>query len=453
MALNGYFGRPGSGKSYSVVEYVIIPALKKGRHVVTNIPLESELLVQVFGGQITQLPLDALEDEKLPELIPHGAVAVIDECWRRWPSGQKVSQAPVGDLQWLKEHRHRVDKAGNAMQVVLVTQDRSDLASWVRKLISHSFEMNKLEEVGLASRFGIKVYKGCPTGERVPSKYVIREAYGTYKPDIYQYYRSATQSEAADLNVGDEKAMDKRSNLFSSWQAIGSMGFIVFAILGGFWLGYGYVMPKLHPERYAEDGSEIVADAEQIPVMPASAPLVNPPPEAFGQQIVPGQGLVQGVPPQPTAPAGPVELPLSGQWRIVGEIRRSDQRREHGWDSQIGYGYSGMDSRDNWAPDMVILTSMFGKRLVTMDQCKRFPDGIQLYCDIDGQRVTSWSGQQAASSIAPTGRDVLAPVTGGGERSDPRPVTGDQRATSTRVTIVEDTSRTSRTLTGKEQAL
>lgn len=69
MSLNGYFGKPGSGKSYSVVEYVVLPALKKGRHVVTNIPLEGELLEQVFGGKVTQLPLDALDDPQLPDLI------------------------------------------------------------------------------------------------------------------------------------------------------------------------------------------------------------------------------------------------------------------------------------------------------------------------------------------------------------------------------------------------
>ncbi|WP_276575318.1 zonular occludens toxin domain-containing protein [Pseudomonas tohonis] len=445
MALNGYFGRPGSGKSYSVVEYVIIPALKKGRHVVTNIPLESDLLVQVFGGQVTQLPLDALDDEKLPELVPHGSVAVIDECWRRWPSGQKVSQAPVGDLQWLKEHRHRVDKSGNAMQVVLVTQDRADLAAWVRKLIAHSFEMNKLEEVGMSNRFGIKVYKGCPTGEHVPSKYVIREAYGTYKPDIYQYYRSATQSEASDLNVGDEKAMDKRSNLFGSGQALFLMSFIVFAIVGGLYLGYGYVEPKMNGAKHA-------AQADEMPVVTA---VTNPPPEAFGQQLVPGQGLVQ-TPQAPHQPARPAEPPLSGLWRVVGEIRRSDQRRNQGWDSEVGYGLSeAPGDSSKWLPDLVILGSLFGQRLVTMDNCKRFPDGIQLYCDIDGERVTSWSGQQSASKIAPTGRDVVAPVTGGGERSDPRPVTGatDVVRPASRITVVQDSSRTERTLIDKEQQL
>jgi len=38
MAIDAYTGMPGHGKSYGVVEHVIIPSLKQGRHVVTNTP-------------------------------------------------------------------------------------------------------------------------------------------------------------------------------------------------------------------------------------------------------------------------------------------------------------------------------------------------------------------------------------------------------------------------------
>ena len=38
MSIVGYSGLPGSGKSYGVVENVVIPALEAGRHIITNIP-------------------------------------------------------------------------------------------------------------------------------------------------------------------------------------------------------------------------------------------------------------------------------------------------------------------------------------------------------------------------------------------------------------------------------
>lgn len=440
MALNGYFGKPGSGKSYSVVEYVVIPALKKGRHVVTNIPLEEDLLTQVFGGRITQLPLDALDDPNLPEQIPHGAVAVIDECWRRWPSGQKVNNASQDDLQWLKEHRHRVDSEGNAMQVVLVTQDPADLASWVRKLVAHSFHMHKLEEVGAAKRFGIKVYKGCPTGERIPAKLLIREAYGTYKPEIYQYYRSATQSQT--LDVGDEKAMDRRTSIWSSGQMLLILAFVPLALVGGGYLGYNYLASKLSPE--------VVDTAPELESSVSALPITNPWPEG----MVPGPGTV----PQPAAQVVPVaaavsaDPPLSGLWRVSGFIHRSHQRRETHWDSVAGYNppdYVDPQSSENWAPDLVLLRSMFGTRRVTMDQCKFYPDGVQVYCDVDGERVTAWSGQQSASTVAPSIGGSGGGVAPSGEQSDPSGATPAAQTPHqpVRVTVVEDTSRTPRTLT------
>ncbi|OPE03923.1 zonular occludens toxin domain-containing protein, partial [Pseudomonas aeruginosa] len=78
-------GKPGHGKSYGVVEHVIIPSLKQDRHVVTNIPLEVDMLLMDFGGTIEQLPENWFEREDLADFAPPGSVLVLDELWRRWP--------------------------------------------------------------------------------------------------------------------------------------------------------------------------------------------------------------------------------------------------------------------------------------------------------------------------------------------------------------------------------
>ncbi len=389
MAANGYFGKPGSGKSYSVVEYVVIPALKKGRHVVTNIPLEEELLVQVFGGQITQLPLDALDNPDLPDLIPHGAVAVIDECWRRWPSGQRVAHAAKNDLQWLKEHRHRVDTEGNAMQVVLVTQDPADLASWVRKLITHSFHMHKLDTVGAAGKFGIKVYLGCPTGERIPAKYLVREAFGSYKPEIYQYYRSATQSQT--LDVGDEKAMDRRANIWTSGGMIATLLFVAMAVPTGLWsLSYFFGMA----ERAEAKQAAITAPGARL-----QAPALAPLPSVAASGNVAASAAPAAA---PVVSAGPLPSSL---WRVSGYLKRKsgpDQPPLAEWSSRAGYGLQadqgeGEARSNNWLEDQAILTSLAGMRTVPLSACVQYPNSVHYYCDLDGERVTPWTGQQGLS--------------------------------------------------------
>lgn len=395
MALNGYFGRPGSGKSYSVVEYVVIPALQRGRHVVTNIPLEVDLLTQVYGGKVTQLPLDVLDHDDLAALLPHGCVAVIDEVWRRWPSGQKVNRAEQSDLQLLKEHRHRVDSEGNAMQVVLVSQDPGDLAAWVRKLIAHSFHMSKLDSVGMDSKFSIKVYQGCPVGERIPSKLLIRDAHGTYRPEIYQYYRSATQSQASDLNVGDEKAMDRRANVWGSWQMKALLLFIPFSFLcGGYllWYWFGMAERAAAKEASAEVQRSQPLEAPEPPPLPSHLPGARP-------VQAPSQSLA--VPVQPQKPEKPS---LSATWRVVGYIKRRDpgvEENPSAWASATAYGLPADTGRDSgkWLGDLVVLRSWGGVRTVPVSDCYKMPASRDYACQIDGELITPWSGQQGASEV------------------------------------------------------
>src|SRR5690606_32454306 len=242
--MDAYVGRPGHGKSYSVVEYVIIPSLLQRRHVITNIPLFVDDLVPAYGGKITQLPLDWAEDPNWASTIPNGCVLVLDEVWRRFPSGQKVTAANPDDLALFKEHRHRVDSDGNAMRIVLVTQDTSDLSSWVRKLVDHTFVMNKLSDAGASNKFRVDIYRGCPTGERIPKRLLIRSTYGTYKPEIYRYYSSATQSETG--MVGDESAADGRTNIWRStalWLALGGG---VIALGAGAVAVLSFLTPDVH---------------------------------------------------------------------------------------------------------------------------------------------------------------------------------------------------------------
>ena len=155
MAIDLYAGKPRSGKSYSVTEHVIIPSLKEGRHVITNIPLEREqLLADYPAGQITQVQKGWENEPDWADGIPNGAVLIMDECWRRWKSGQKVTQANPKDLELFKEHGHRVDDDGKTLRVVLVTQFASDLPSWLREMVDQMYFSTKLAAAGANAMAG-----------------------------------------------------------------------------------------------------------------------------------------------------------------------------------------------------------------------------------------------------------------------------------------------------------
>lgn len=377
MAIDAYTGLPGHGKSYGVVEHVIIPSLAEGRHVVTNIPLEVDDLLADHGGpgaRITQLPPDWFERQDLADLIPAGAVAVLDELWRRWPAGLKSNNALLADKALLAEHRHRVDDKGRSMRIVLVTQDLAQVASWVRLLVEQTYRMTKLTAIGSRKKFRVDVFQGAATGQTPPRSRLIRQLYGQYKPSVYRYYSSATQS--ATGQVGDESTADKRANIWRS-------PFMIFAMVAplvGVPLFLWWVV-----SIFASGFGTLPED--ELP--PEPVVLVNPPPPLPAPSVpdVPAVEVVQA-PPLPSGPAP------STVWRVAGYMLRAEQ------------------AADGQPRDIVLLSSaLYGLRRVPVDQCERLPDGINWQCVVDGQHVTPWTGrgdatQFAGSSGAMIGRTV-----------------------------------------------
>lgn len=425
MAIDAYTGLPRSGKSYSVVKNVILPSLRQKRHVYTNIPL-TQIAHDEFPGQIHQLEKEWFKDSKLFESFPGGSVVVLDELWRRWPQGLRANNAIFADKEFLAEHGHNVDEQGNTTRVVLVTQDLSQIASWVRDLVDKTYRTTKLDAVGADNRFKVEIYQGAVTGQKPPKSQLISQILDNkYEEKYYRYYKSATKSETGD--VGNEKRADKRATVWRSPGFIFSMCFAGFALIVGPWMAYNYVSSKLRPETKEP---EQVAQPETV--NPSPPGLVNPPP-----------GQVHAVAQAPSRPAQPS---LSGYWRVGGVIKAKSRNP---WPEAPRLN-DGMNSA-HWLEDVAMLVSMFGVRYVPLSECEYYPPGVQIYCDVDGERVTAWSGQQSASSIAPNPSDVAAPVTAPFERSENGAVTGAAPRTGTRVTVVEDTSRTPRTLTGEDR--
>ncbi|MBW4980748.1 hypothetical protein KZZ05_20960, partial [Marinobacter adhaerens] len=95
MSIVGYSGLPGSGKSYGVVENVVIPALEAGRHIITNIPLKLGRLSDDYPqGKVTIFDNKEAENDHTffdLERHPAGVIWIIDEAWRFWKSGMKAT--------------------------------------------------------------------------------------------------------------------------------------------------------------------------------------------------------------------------------------------------------------------------------------------------------------------------------------------------------------------------
>ena len=230
MSITAYVGLPGHGKSYGVVENVIVPSLKSGRVVYTNVPMKEEACIKAFGSSVVQFHVDDIlaNPAWFTEVLPKGAVIVIDELWRLWPSGTRnVSEA---HKSFLAEHRHMVSETcGKSTEIILVTQDLSQVAQFCRSLIETTFKVNKLTKAGSSKFFRVDVYSGPVTGASPPISKREREIPGKFKQSTYDLYHSHTQS---DVGAGDEKRVDGRFSLFGGFKVkLMIFGFIAALII------------------------------------------------------------------------------------------------------------------------------------------------------------------------------------------------------------------------------
>ncbi|MNF87972.1 hypothetical protein D3C84_704520 [compost metagenome] len=223
----------------------------------------------------------------------------------------------------------------------------------------------------------------------------MREAVGSYKEEVYQFYTSATQSESSDLNVGDEIVMDKRTDVWGSWQMKALLLFVPLCLLCGvylfwYWLGMA--------DRQAARQEAITGrPAHAAPVAGRlQAPELAPVQQVMARAdqnaapFVSSQGAT-------AVTAAPV---LSQQWRVVGYVKRGQAGGSRvAWQSMTGYGYvSAVEAQDNWLEDLVVLSGLGVTRNVPVSDCTNYPNSRDYWCDVDGERVTPWSGQMGYSA-------------------------------------------------------
>jgi zona occludens toxin len=239
--ISAYVGMPGSGKSYNVVEHVILPALREGRTVVTNLPMHEDRVAEAIpGADLRGVQLERIRDTPalIDELCPAGAVVVFDELWRLWPAGEKVNRIPEEFKSFLAEHRHRVDAKGMSMQIVLVTQDLAQVAAFARQLVEQTLIHSKLGHLGAAGSFKVNICHGAVTGLVAPESRQLTTRLGKYKPEVFRFYRSHTMSESGKEGA-DESAVDQRGNI---WKRPGLWAMAVLGLaclaFGGNWV-YG----------------------------------------------------------------------------------------------------------------------------------------------------------------------------------------------------------------------
>lgn len=368
MPINAFGGGPGSGKTYGVVEHVLLPAIAKGRFVITNIEgldvhAIYEYVVENFYkgkiicvGHIRTCGRDApSSDDFFPGAaqldtacslpapdapkVCGGDLVVIDEATRYWAQGTKVLPSHA---YFFREHRHFANELGHTCDLVVIDPDLSMLTRALKGKIELASVTHKPKAVGL-NRYVVRIYRGANTAKKPQS---IEGPY-EFKAKIYSLYKSYAHEKAK------EQTIDKRQNTLFSKRNLTFMAFIValliLCIYGLYW-AYQRKMKTLRPE----DDPEQVRGAQMlVPV------------RAAGASSATNAGVGSG--------------PKSDALRVVGEVVIRGER---------------------W----IVVSDSAG--IVRFENPAAFVgQGVLVVGTVEGSRVTTWTGMQAKSqSIVGSGK-------------------------------------------------
>ncbi|MDW2194020.1 zonular occludens toxin domain-containing protein, partial [Vibrio sp. 1641] len=199
--------------------YHIIPAIKEGRKVITNITLNVDWFVKIFGedardlikivdGRLTDFgstsrPFSQIEDysDEWRNEKGQGPLYIVDEAHMSLPS----RGLPAAILEWFSIHRHY------GVDIILLTQNIRKVHRDIKDMIEVTYRCTKNTAMGSSNSYTKKVQDGC-NGE------VVNTSIRSYKSEYFPFYKSHSQS---NKHVQEAQAKDIRP-FWKRWPVIGT---------------------------------------------------------------------------------------------------------------------------------------------------------------------------------------------------------------------------------------
>jgi zona occludens toxin len=277
---NLLIGVSGSGKSYEANVFHILAALRKGRKVITNLPVDIDAYADINPGfadllekRTKPMPIrgtwhptdeagayrlwpdgktldpapdarvfggvwDYYDDWRHPE-TKQGPLYVIDECQYPLPKGQTDRQVE----EWFALHRHF-----NA-DVLLLTQSYGKISQAIRDNVQMVYRVRKNVALGSTKTYTRKVQDGL-RGE------VVNTNQRAYDPKYFALYKSHTQGVAAS----ESNASDIRP-IWQHWSVYGAVVCLLVVI-------YMVASGKVHAPWEAKPPSHVKASASHATARP-----------------------------------------------------------------------------------------------------------------------------------------------------------------------------------------
>lgn len=352
MSIIVYCGVPGSGKSYEVVRSVVIPAIKAGRRVVSNIDgLDIEkirdycvakfscdrdslgCLLKVGQKEISSpafFPL--VEDGHLVPgdyVVKPGDLVCVDEGYKFWGSGKLHDT----HLTFFREHRHFADsESGLTCDLVIMTQGYRDLHRMLISVVEQNYLTHKAKAIR-DNLYTITQYEG----NKQTKSSIVRDWTGTYDPEIFPLYKSYFGGK------GKEGSVDARQK-FLSGGVLKKVLFVAFAVVFILYRFGHFLYQKVYVDPVQAESSKHVDSS------------VAAAPGAVGVSV----------------PAGQRASVVSSDWRLSGSMMVRGRR-------------------------LLVLVNSSGRMRLESPEGFSGEDGLEFGL-VDGARVGRFSGSLPSSS-------------------------------------------------------
>lgn len=322
--INLLLGPPGGGKSYEATVFHILPALQKGRKVITNLPLDLDRLAHIdpnFPELVQKVEnrtgvikrpatrfspaseeqgviraFSTMDDYADPWRHPEngsGPLYVIDECHLALPRGNTL----IAVEEWYSLHRHE------SADVLLITQSYGKVSKSIIDLVQVCYRVKKATTFGSEKKYIRKVQDGV-RGEVVNTS--IRE----YQKRYFGLYKSHTRGGGSELAATDIVPFWRR------WPFIG-LAICIMIFMGMMASGI-----SLNPLKQAKP-------KEAKAVEPGPAPV-----KVVTETVIDGKLVSRTIDGETTTPA-PAQTPTEGKGtpfeghnlHIIGSIIRKGSQR------------------------------------------------------------------------------------------------------------------------------
>lgn len=304
MPINAYTGLMGSGKSFECVVSVIVPAVAKGRRVVTNVDGIDSDAIRAYINEKQGIALEKLgevvhcqnEDVFKADFLPHGQpvdtlcqpgdLICIDEAWRFWGSDSKIG---TEHRIFFREHRHYAHaETGVTCDLVLMVQDISDLHRILKTVVELSFRTTKIKSLGLNKIYRVEMWEGWKQTAKARVDVMNKK----YDPEIFPLYSSYSGGHGKEVQVDD------RQNILKNPKVWFFLFMIVFGGIGSVWGVLHFFNRGAAPAPVAQHSVDDALAGQAKPVSPAASPALSTEWRIAGSIVLEGQPQVVLVNPE-----------------------------------------------------------------------------------------------------------------------------------------------------------